>query len=226
MDSELGNRRKNRIWVAVAVAVVLFGDILISKLTFYSLCMVDGGQKIHRVAPDVEGLITNEGFGCGGYCKSLLGESKYRYIEVEVSSPRVENLSPVAGKYKFYLATRGAPECANYEATLKENPYYEKSNEKSYKILGSQCIASVRVPEFAGRYEYESRWDYGYIKVLGISRIIETVTDRSTGEVMATSTGFSRLNGWILLLSGLDQGGNDTCHMIDGSIVSKTLKPR
>jgi len=226
MDAELKSRWRKRIWVVAAIAIVLFGDALVSKLVFYSLCSAEGGHKIHRVAENIDSILLDRNtIGCDGHCMELLGKNRYPLVEVHVDSPHAEAMVPSRGNYKFYLANRGASECTDYEQALRKNPYLEKANYERYGIAKSQCVASVRVNEFSSRYAYVPTRQDDYLKLLRISRIEKKITDRSTSEVLATSTAFARVpGGWLAGLSGFDPG-NDSCHTFDSSIIDKVLKP-
>jgi hypothetical protein len=208
------------------LAVVLFGDVWVSKLVFHSLCSREGGEEIRSVVEGVEAIQVDYGtnVGCGARCKELLGIHRYRFVEMRVNASGTEFMTSAPGIYRFYLTERGQKECAAYDRAYETNPSYRAMMERNFDIPSSMCIASVPAKEFASNYLYESKRDYGYVKSLGIDKLEATITERSTGKVLAKRTAFSRTNGWLASVSGLDPG-NQACHFPSGPLVVNALRP-
>jgi hypothetical protein len=224
-------RKRRWLWGLVftgLLAIVLFGDVWLSKLVFYRLCAIEGGAEVQRVVDGVESILLDQGrnSGCESTCMWLLGTHGYRSIEVSVNQPASEFLTSTSGTYRFYLAERDRKDCAEYERWLEGNESFRGSIERRFGIPTSMCIASLRVKEPASTYVYRSAWQYGYVSALRIDKVESTVTERGSGNVIAKSVGFSRLraSGWLgRMFSGVDSG-NESCDLPNGTLPLKTLK--
>jgi hypothetical protein len=213
----------------VAIAVLL-GDVLLSKAVFHYLCAGQGGQQVLATADRVEGLLLAGpgGIGCAGVCMELLGKKRYKYIEVEVDLSKPEYLTSSNGLYRFSLAASGAQECVAYQALAARSVGVAEHYERVFGIPRASCIAAIRVPAPAASHRYERDRDAGYVGVLGIARVTETLSDLRTGARLATSTAFSRMNGWLLAASGLHPGPHQTCQPFERWVIDRIetiLKP-
>jgi hypothetical protein len=215
-------------WIGLLV-VALFGEVWVSKFVFHRLCATEGGEEILQVIDRVEGVLVDYGknSGCDVRCRELLGTYKYRFVEMRVDAPNKQSLTSVPGNYRFYLTQRHRKECAAYDLAFEGNESFRSMTEKRFDIPHSMCIASIHFLQPTSEYVYRSAWENGYIKVLGISKLESTITERRTGKMLGRKTVFSRRNGhgWLMRLSGLPDT-SEMCHDFPGgSLLVKALKP-
>jgi hypothetical protein len=219
-------RMRRRIWIAAIVVVLLFGDQIASKLVFSYLCATQGGQSIYRSVDDVPGVIRrDEQLGCTGGCLLMLGKYKYGFVEIDDTTPDAKCLTQTTGVHRFYLANRGAAECALYEAAARESPEYVRTMQDRFFVDPRYCIAATKLERFTARYSYSAIWNHRYLGALGIGKREGRVTDERTSELLALSNLFQRANGWFASLWGT-MGGGESCHSDDeDELVVRVLKP-
>ena len=224
----LKKTKNSRRWIfpTVVLVLVLFGDQLMSKTVFLTLCATESGQKIFSVTNNVEGLFTegDAGLGCGGHCRLLLGKYKYRFVETHVSSPLPEFLATVPGNYRFYLAMKGAQECLEYERLRQEGPSFERAQEEGFGIPRAMCVASMKIITGANsRFAYKRVYQDKYVATLGIGRTDGIILDQMEKKIIARSVRFSRMNGWLAAVWG-SMGGGERCGSGDDELlVSQVL---
>ena len=221
-------KRSRTMLVAGLLLMVLFGDILVSKAVFYSVCLKQSTQLVSGTQSGVEGFLLTgrREIGCAALCNELLGKKNYKFVEVQVTVPRPEALASAPGLHRFYLAKAGDPLCASYQRLVDKSPSLPASYEKRWGIPGSMCIAGTAVDAPKSTYQYQHAYEVRYVDSLGITRIVETLSNRQSGYVLATSTWFARANGWIAL--GLRSSPPEVCQRFDGFLIDKIetiLKP-
>lgn len=193
------------------------------------LCMQEARQEVRRTVERIEGLALtgSGGIGCAWQCMELLGKTKYQYVEVDVRVPSPEYLASRAGLYRYRLAESAAPECEDYRRLVDKDPTIVASREKRFGIPSSSCVVAAPIQAAQADYQYEARRET-YMELLGISKNTETLSDRRSGEIVATSTAFSRINGWLLALTGMNPGPHQVCRPYESSLhdrIETILKP-
>jgi hypothetical protein len=180
----------------VSLLVILFAILLAVELaarsTFYAICGLHGGVDITQKA-EVRGFVYDKPWGCSGDCEDMLGRNSFEFIEREITDPSDFAFPKQPGKYRFFLSSRDAPECMEYEEHLKKMP----GNRGRY-FSAEKCLAVRRVSAFDSDYLYSGPGRELYQSTFKIWKRVSKVTELRSKEVIAQATSFSLLGGVVL----------------------------
>ncbi len=199
------------LWIAAFVLIATW-DNIIGEITYFYLCKTQGGVRIYKTVDGVEGYFDADGkYGFFVSGEDLL-KGTYKYIEVEVTEPKVEQESTSRpfkkGRYRFTIEKAGSKKCEFFYRDMQERPGSDfKKYPKEY------CLAVEKVDEFKSRYAYsylektDSHYQYPLVH---IRKLESRAWDMSTGEILGTATSFQYYGGWMLA-EHLDGGAIKKC---------------
>jgi hypothetical protein len=182
---------------------------LAARSTFYAICALHGGLEITRKA-EVRGFLYDEPWGCSGDCEDMLGRNTFEFVEREITESEDFAFPKERGKYRFFLASRGSPECAAYEEQLRKYP----GNRGRY-FSADRCLGVIPVSAFESDYVYSRFRDESkpYQSTFKIWRRVSKITDLRNKEVLAQATSFALLGGIVLDPTGDAPACYDKTHL-------------
>lgn len=197
------------------LAVVFLGH----RSIFYVVCDQEGGLKISRTAT-VDGFIYDDGFGGCSFsgCGELLALNAFKFLEKEVTKPAEYGFPKEPGKYRFFLALKGSPECEAYEGELRAHPF-----AKIRLLPKEKCIGIKEVAMFESQFRY-SRHEPPHIGPFGIRKETSKVTYVRTNEVIASASSLYYIGP--ITLDFTASGDAPACHSNSHSeLLHAALRP-
>jgi hypothetical protein len=175
------------------VVAILLAVELVGRATFYAICGLHGGLAISRKV-EVRGFAYDQPWGCSGSCEDMLGRNSFEFVEIEITRPTDFAFPKERGKYRFFLASRGSPECVAYEEHLRAHP-----GMRGRYLSADKCVGVKSVSSFESDYLYSNHLtDELYQSTFKIWRRVSKVTDLKSNAIVGQATSFSFLGGIVL----------------------------
>jgi hypothetical protein len=187
---------KKLVFIVLTIIFLGFGDNILGNIVFYTLCTINGGERIYQTVDNVPGfmIVTDYGDAVANYVDDLIN-GRYQFIEEKVTlSNNYFNMyfAQKEGLYRFYVDTIGTTKCDEYVHYMS---HPSRKGKISDKCMASEVIDRPRskYSVYLDKIEIEAYLE-PIINVRGISTVINEI---ETNRVIAKSSHYYYAGGWL-----------------------------